>query len=72
MGDRERQNRAFIRKLVLLRDTEGQRETPGCGQIAVKICVLQTSRSDTGSWLTMCFRKHRGHLLSVYPPALFL
>ena len=30
--DRERQNSAFIRNLVLLRDTERQGETPGCGQ----------------------------------------
>src|ERR671920_721647 len=30
--DRGRQNSAFIRNLVLLRDTEGQEETPGCGQ----------------------------------------
>ena len=36
MGDRERQKRALIENLVLLRDTEGQGETPGCGQIAVK------------------------------------
>jgi hypothetical protein len=27
---------AFIENLGLLRDTEGQGETPGCGQIAVK------------------------------------
>jgi hypothetical protein len=44
VGDRERQNRAFIRKLVLLRDTEGQGETASCGQIAVKKWLLwQTS-----------------------------
>ena len=27
---------ALMRDLVLLRNTEGQGETPGCGQIAVK------------------------------------
>ena len=37
VGDSERQNRAFIENLDLLRDTEVQEETPGCGQIAVKI-----------------------------------
>jgi hypothetical protein len=36
VGDKERQNSAFIRNLVLLRGTEGQGETRGCGQIAVK------------------------------------
>jgi hypothetical protein len=36
VGDRERQKRALIENLVLLRATEGQGETPGCGQIAVK------------------------------------
>ncbi len=36
VGDRERQNSAFISNLCLL---EGQGETPGCGQIAVKICA---------------------------------
>ena len=38
MGDRERQNSAFFGNLGILRDTEGQGETPGCGQIAVKTC----------------------------------
>ena len=38
VGDRERQNSAFIRDLSLLSDTEGQGETPGYGQIAVKTC----------------------------------
>jgi hypothetical protein len=36
VGDRARQNRAFIGNLGRLRDTEGQGETPSCGQIAVK------------------------------------
>jgi hypothetical protein len=36
VGDRERQNRVIIKNLGLLRDTEGQGETPDCGQIAVK------------------------------------
>ena len=40
MGDRERQNRAFFGNLGILRDTEEQGETPGCGQIAVKTCQL--------------------------------
>jgi hypothetical protein len=38
VGDRERQNSAFFGNLGILRDTEGQGETPGCGQIAVKTC----------------------------------
>jgi hypothetical protein len=36
LGDRERQNRTFIEYLGLFRDTEGQGETPDCGQIAVR------------------------------------
>jgi hypothetical protein len=36
--DTERQNRAFIRDPGSRGDREGQGETPGCGQIAVKTC----------------------------------
>jgi len=39
VGDRERQNRAFIRDSALLDGQGGQGETPDCGQIAVKICA---------------------------------
>jgi hypothetical protein len=46
VGDRERQNRASKKNLVLLRDTEGQGETPDCGQIAVRTWVLQTILSE--------------------------
>jgi hypothetical protein len=49
VGDRERQNRTFIRKLVLLRDTEGQGETPGYGQIAVKPVGLRAAALRAGS-----------------------
>ena len=44
MEDRARQYPALIGNLGLLRDTEGQGETPGCGQIAVKKSVPQESR----------------------------
>jgi hypothetical protein len=43
VGDRERQNSAFIENLGLLRNTEGQEETSDCGHITVK--RDQTSRN---------------------------
>jgi hypothetical protein len=52
VGDRGRQNRAFIRVLHCWRDREGQGETPSCGQIAVKVSV--SARHDGGLLWRLC------------------